>query len=364
MQSEDYERLKSDLKTNGFDQKQPIYIFEGEILDGCNRFRACNELNIKPIIKEFFGSNIEAIQFVMRTNKRRNLNSSQWAVIAVEAEEIIKSIQNDVEFQRRKKISETKTGMKYKENSFNNKLLDENPNKNSAHTKIAETFNTNRTYINEATKLKNEKPQVFEQVKRGEKTLTEVKREEIKEKQSAIFKKLKEREVLETVDTYDVIVIDPPWQMEKIEREVAPLQVGFDYPTMSIDEIKQFQLPSSENCHLFLWITHKYLPQGFEILKNWNAKYVCTFVWHKNGGFQPFGLPQYNCEFILYARIGTPKFADLKSFMTCFNANRTIHSAKPDEFYSMIKRVTVGKRIDIFNRRKIDGFDTWGNQAV
>jgi hypothetical protein len=32
---------------------------------------------------------------------------------------------------------------------------------------------------------------------------------------------------------YGTIVIDPPWDMEKIERQVRPNQHGFDYPTMS-----------------------------------------------------------------------------------------------------------------------------------
>jgi len=191
----------------------------------------------------------------------------------------------------------------------------------------------------------------------------EVKRAEVKEQVKKKFEELKEKELQPITDDYDVVVIDPPWQMEKIERDVAPNQTGFDYPTMSIDEIKAMEISHADNCHLFMWITHKHLPQGFDILKAWGAKYVCTFVWHKNGGFQPFNLPQYNCEFILYARWGAPKFVETKQFFTCFDAKRTGHSAKPEEFYEVIRRVTAGKRIDIFNRRKIDGFDTWGNEA-
>ena len=151
--------------------------------------------------------------------------------------------------------------------------------------------------------------------------------------------------------------------MEKIKRDVAPEQQGFDYPSMTIDEIKNFKLPSAKDCHVFMWITHKHLPSGFEIFNSWGVKYVLTMVWHKNGGFQPFGLPQYNCEFILYGRIGTPEFSDLKQFNVCFSADRNGHSKKPDVFYETIKRVTLGKRIDIFNRRRIGGFDVWGNEA-
>ncbi len=43
--------------------------------------------------------------------------------------------------------------------------------------------------------------------------------------------------VLPPEGTYSTIVIDPPWPMEKIEREVRPKQTAFDYPVMSEDQI-------------------------------------------------------------------------------------------------------------------------------
>jgi N6-adenosine-specific RNA methylase IME4 len=164
---------------------------------------------------------------------------------------------------------------------------------------------------------------------------------------------------------YSTIVIDPPWEMEKIEREVAPNQVGFDYPTMTIDEIKDFETVkniSNDDCHLFLWTTQKYLPVSFDVLKAWGFKYVFTMTWHKDGGFQPFNLPQYNSEFVVYGRVGTPEFTSLKQFFTCFNGKRRGHSRKPKEFYDILRRVTPEPRIDIFNREKIEGFKGWGNE--
>jgi N6-adenosine-specific RNA methylase IME4 len=354
--SEDYVRLKNDLDKNGFDSKQPIYLYEEEILDGWNRQQICHELNITPIYKEFIGDDTDAINFVMRTNKRRNLTSSQWATIAIESEDLIDLIKID-------SINRMMSGKK--EDNFWNEENDPGQLivQGKTSEKIADIFNTNRQYINDANKLKKENPEVFDQVKSGEKTITqakrEVKRKEIIKNNEEIIK----QEVIKPTGKYDVIVIDPAWDMKKIERDVTPEQVELDYPTMTNEEILNIEIPASDNCHIFLWTTQKYLPFAFECLKHWNINYILTFVWHKNGGFQPFGLPQYNCEFCLYGRIGTPEFIDFKTFNTCFSADRTKHSEKPQFFYDLLNRVTGGRKLDMFNRRKINGFTGYGNES-
>lgn len=71
-----------------------------------------------------------------------------------------------------------------------------------------------------------------------------------------IVKTPAELEPVETPPTpegfYDVIVIDPPWPMIKIEREEAPEQEGFPYSPMSIDELKMLDVPCADNCHLII----------------------------------------------------------------------------------------------------------------
>jgi hypothetical protein len=44
------------------------------------------------------------------------------------------------------------------------------------------------------------------------------------------------------VKRYGTIVIDPPWEMEKIKRDVRPNQVAFDYPTMTEAELEAFDV--------------------------------------------------------------------------------------------------------------------------
>lgn len=161
------------------------------------------------------------------------------------------------------------------------------------------------------------------------------------------------REVQAANGTYDTIVVDPPW----------PMKMKMPYSTMSQEDIAAIRLPAAEHCHLFLWTTQGFLPVASDILKAWGFNYCSTFVWHKDGGQYPTGYPQYNCEFVLYARKGSPTFTTTKGFKTCFYAKRGKHSEKPEYFYEEVRRVTAGRRLDMFGRRRIEGFDSWGNEA-
>lgn len=161
------------------------------------------------------------------------------------------------------------------------------------------------------------------------------------------------------------IVVDPPWPIQRIPKANAWNQPkDYAYQTMTVEEIQELKLPASENgCNVFLWTTHKFLPVAFECFNKWNVRYICTFVWHKPGGFQVYNQPQRNCEFVLFGVVGKPKFDSTKNFMCCFNAERGKHSEKPKEFYDMISRVSPKPRLDMFARKVHKGFKVWGLEA-
>lgn len=167
-------------------------------------------------------------------------------------------------------------------------------------------------------------------------------------------------------DKYRTLVIDPPWHMEKILREVRPNQEeSLDYPTMSLDEIKALpiqQLAFEEGCHIYLWTTHKYLPQSFEILESWGAKYECLLTWVKNVGFTPFSW-MYSTEHVLFARIGNLELLK-KGERLDFQGKVREHSRKPDEFYELVKKVSPEPRLDMFSREAREGFKQYGNETT
>jgi len=349
----EYTTLEQSLINEGC--RDRIITWNDTIIDGHNRYEICTKHNILYSTEDKDFESIEDVKIWMIDNQkgRRNLSDGWKFELAQMKKEIL--------------VEKGKHNLKIPTGSRSGLTLS-NVDKVNTQKEIASDlgWSTGKVAMADIVWKKATDP-IREAVKSGDISINqaykEVKREETKEVQKQKFAELEQKEILPPTGKYDVIVIDPPWEMEKIKRDVAPEQIGFDYPTMSIEQIKEFELPAETDCHVFMWITHKHLPNGFEIFKSWGVKYVLTFVWHKNGGFQPFGLPQYNCEFVLYGRIGTPEFSDLKSLNACFTADRTGHSAKPELFYDTIRRVTKGKRIDIFNRRKIEGFDTYGNEA-
>ena len=164
---------------------------------------------------------------------------------------------------------------------------------------------------------------------------------------------------------YATLVIDPPWQVEKIDREVRPNQSkdAFEYPTMSEKELLDFDVPSfsADDAHLYLWVTHKYLPLGLKLAEHWGFKYQCLMTWVKNFGFTPFSW-MYSTEHVIFATKGSLPLLEL-GIRLDFNAKVREHSRKPDEFYEIVKRASPGPRIDVFSREKRDGFDQFGNEV-
>jgi len=70
---EDFNKLAADIKLNGL--HQPVMRYQGKILDGNNRYRACELVKIAPRFTDFTGDDAAARYYVISANiHRRHLS--------------------------------------------------------------------------------------------------------------------------------------------------------------------------------------------------------------------------------------------------------------------------------------------------
>jgi N6-adenosine-specific RNA methylase IME4 len=160
---------------------------------------------------------------------------------------------------------------------------------------------------------------------------------------------------------YRCIVVDPPWPMQKIERDLHPIRDATrEYGTMAFDDLRALPLPAAADCHLYLWTTHRFFPAALELAEAWGFRYQCVLTWIKNVGFTPYSW-MYSTEHALFARRGSLDLL-VQGRRLDFSAKRREHSRKPDEFYDLVRDVSPGPRLDMFSREARAGFDQWGNE--
>ncbi len=82
MAEDELQALAEDIKANG--QQHPIVVLDGQILDGRNRFRACELAGVEPTFADANGTDPWTLVVSLNV-KRRNLTASQRAVAAAEA---------------------------------------------------------------------------------------------------------------------------------------------------------------------------------------------------------------------------------------------------------------------------------------
>lgn len=220
-------------------------------------------------------------------------------------------------------------------------------------SRYAQEFYRNQEVVNEIFETKkNDIPSVHD----GLKAIKHKKRYENIQKQKEEIKQGLEK----PTGRYDIIVIDPPWTFEGGETsyDADGRRTTATYPTMSYNEIKNINIPSDNNCILWLWSTHKDIWMAKEILEYWGFDYKCILVWDK----QKMGIGRWlrlQTEFCLLGIKGKPLWEN-KDIRDIIYEPRTTHSVKPELFYKMIDNNFIGRKLDYFGRKKRKGWDIFG----
>ena len=185
----------------------------------------------------------------------------------------------------------------------------------------------------------------------------QLQREEYIEKQT---EEIQSNKFLPPSGTFDVIVIDPPWQYGT-KYDPNGRRAANPYPEMSLEEIAKINLPASNDCILWLWTTHKFMRHSFDLLDQWGFRDVAIVTWVKDR----MGLGSWlrsQSEFCIMAVKGSPK-VNLTNQTTIINGALREHSRKPDEFYQFVDSLCIGYKLDYFSREKRDGWVVFGNDT-
>jgi N6-adenosine-specific RNA methylase IME4 len=189
----------------------------------------------------------------------------------------------------------------------------------------------------------------------------EQKREGVREQNRELVARASPLATVSVGMTFPTIVLDPPWDwgdegdFDQLGRS-RPV-----YDTMPLDKIAALPVGdlAEPNAHIYLWITNRSLPKGFDLLVGWGFRYVTMLTWCKPS----IGMGNYyrgSTEQVLFGVRGSLGLLrrDIGTWFAAPRGDR--HSAKPDAFYQMVETCSPGPWLEMFARTQRPGWQTWG----
>jgi N6-adenosine-specific RNA methylase IME4 len=157
---------------------------------------------------------------------------------------------------------------------------------------------------------------------------------------------------------FRVIVLDPAWEYDKDAWRFAASVPH--YPTMTVEEIRQVDVPAlaDQDCILWLWTTNKHMADALDLVRHWGFRQKTILTWVKDR----MGAGEWlrgQTEHCILAVRGRP-VKTLTNQTTALQARRGRHSEKPEEFYRLVESLCPGPKLELFARKPREGWVTHG----
>lgn len=343
LEGQAYLELVEDIRANGL--IEPIVLFEGAILDGRNRYRACNAAQVSARFETYTGS--DPLGLVISLNlKRRHLSTSQRAMVAANMANISHGGQRA------------------------NLPLD-----SVGNTAAADMLNVSERSVKTARSVRDSGEQEYiDKVTSGELTISAAAKEinakkavaRREERLDNIVEISKGNTDLNTDQKYPIIYADPPWRYENPPMGGTNRSIENHYPTMTLEEICALPVGdlASQDAMLYMWATAPKLSECLEVIEAWGFEYRTNLVWDKERiGMGYHARNQH--ELLLVAKRGSiPPPQAGKQPSSVHREKRTKHSSKPHFYYEMIEAAYPQlPKIELFCRAPRQGWSVWGNQS-
>ena len=359
--SEEFAQLEANVLAEGI--REPIITWQGTIVDGHNRYELAQMYDLPFKVKEMQFSTMEDCKEWMIRNQfgRRNLSNYQRSVLALQLKKVFSDKAKEKELERKTTFQKSeKSNLKpvntAKEiakvaNVSHDTIAKVEVIEAKASEDVKAKLSTGEVSINQA----------YQEIKKEEKKAERDKKiEEVKQK-------IESENLVQPNKKYHVIAIDPPWAYSEKggfssdDYDATSNRGAVDYPTMTVEQISKIELPAADDCVIFLWTTHAFLRDSFELLDNWGFNYKATLVWDK----VKMGLGRtirMQVEFCLIGVKGNP-IINGSSERDIITEPRREHSRKPEAFYQMAERMCIGNRLDFFSRQNRENWDHYGAES-
>jgi len=357
----EFDELVADVRAYGV--REPIWIYQGKVLDGRNRHRAAQGAGVPCPVRTYDGD--DPVGFVISLNlKRRHLSESQRAMVAAK---LATFKLGDNQHSEGLPIGRASELLNVSERSA---ARAREVHEHGA-PELAQAVERGDVSVAAAADIATRPPdEQREIVARGEAEILRIagqirvrKMEERRAERLAKVAALGQAGPLPRAQ-WPLILADPPWRFEF--SPTGSRAIENHYPTMDLAEIAALPVGdiATADAVLFLWTPAAVLMQAREIITAWGFTYRTGSVWVKpdTGTGHYFRLLHEHLLLAARGDIPAPHFDARPD--SVFHADRREHSQKPDAAYEIIERMYPDlPKIELFARSRRPGWDAWGNEA-
>ena len=369
LEGEEFHGLVADVRANGL--REPIILFEGAVLDGRNRLRACQAIGIQAAFLPYHGK--DPLGYVISANlRRRHLSESQRAMVAAKLATLPQGQRQSGQLAGVPTQDEAAALLNVGERSV--RRAAEVRDQGIAELKSA--VDRGEVSVSAAADVATlSVQQQTEVVAKGERKILEAakairaKRAEKRhrERVQRIADINRGNAALPGARRYAVIYADPPWHFEVYDDDFGVERAAVNhYPTMPLQDI--CALPVSDlttpDAALFLWTPGPHLPEALRVIERWGFAYKANIAWVKDKIGLGYLVRSKHELLIVATRGNIPAPLPAARPPSVIHAPRREHSRKPDEAYALIERMYPElPKIELFARHAQPGWDAWGNEV-
>jgi len=367
IEGDEFDALVQDIKANGLREK--VVLFEGKILDGRNRARACKKAKVDLQARTYRGQ--DPYGYVASLNlKRRHLNESQRAMAAARLADATHG------GDRR---SSGKSAARTQAEAAKELAISERSVRSAVRIQkkgtpeLVQAVDQGRISVTMGEQLlkkpSSDQRAIAQQALDGEDPKRALRESNRKERVKKMRQISAGNTPLKTDTKFGLIYADPAWQYES--GTTTPSRViENQYPTMPLEDIVALPVRKLGLKHsvLALWIPSPLLlTHGPPVVKGWGYTYKTNYIWEKKGGPRCTGYyAEVRHEHLLICTRGDvpppPVPARFPSVQLLPRPRG--HSRKPARFAEMLELMyPEASKIELFCRSPRKGWSAWGNQA-